>query len=130
MDLLTIDIMTNNHSEGLLSITLNYYQCCRMQEEILFDSVNERDYFLLFPYCEKMILENELNQDHWDNINTCGTIFKSIIFYIRLFFILAFLLNFIQTIQSVIYISEENDEWIGENQCIAFKTNHIGYKIK
>jgi len=121
MNLLTINIMTNNRNESLLSNTLNYYQCCRIQEEILFDSVNERDYFILFPYCQKIIIENERRKDHWNNIIPCEPIFRSIIFYIRGFFILDFLLNFILMIQTLFHICIEKD------RCTLSITN---YKIK
>lgn len=128
MNLVTINIMTSDRNVSLLSQTLNYYQCCRIQEEILFDSVNERDYFLLFPYCEKTIVENEKRQDLWDNIVTCGSVFRSIIFYIRLVFLLDIILNIILTIQCVIYIWDEIDsEWIVDNQRLLSMTN---YKIK
>jgi len=128
MNLVTINIMTSDRNLSLLSNTLNYYQCCRIQEEILFDSVNERNYFLLFPYCEKTIVENEMRQDLWDNITTCGSLFRSIIFYIRIIFLLDLILNIILMIQCVIYIWDEIDgEWIENNQCPISKTN---YKIQ
>ncbi len=130
MNLLTINIMTNDRNESLLSNTLNYYQCCRIQEDILFDSVNERDYFILFSNCEKLIIENEIQKDHWNNIKTCGSIFRSIIFYVRLFFILDFILNFILMIQSLVYILEENYQWIDDNQYTISRTNNINYKKK
>jgi len=122
--------MTSNRNGNLLANTLNYYQCCRMQEEILFDSVNERDYFILFPYCQKVIIENEMKKDEWSNITTCGTLFKSIIFYVRLFFLFDFLLNLIFLIQSLIYIWEDNDQWVEDDQYTLSITDNINYKLK
>jgi hypothetical protein len=125
MNLVTINIMISDRNISLLSHTLNYYRCCRIQEEILFDSVNERNYFLFFPYCQKTIVENEIRQDLWDNITTCGLLFRSIIFYIRLVFIFDLILNIILMIQCVIYIWKEiNGE---NNQCPMTRTN---YKLK
>jgi len=116
--------MTNDRNESLLSNTLNYYQCCRIQEDILFDSVNERDYFILFPYCEKLIIENEIEKNHWNNIKTCGSIFRLIIFSIRFFFILDFLLSFILMIQILIYIFEEKYQSVDDNQYTISRTNN------
>jgi hypothetical protein len=131
MNLLTLNIMNNDRNRSLLSITFNYYQCCRIQEEILFDSENEREYFRLFPYCEKSIEENEMNHDQWDNITTCGSIFRSVIFSIRCILILDFILHVIITIVSLIRIwKEKTDEWIDDNQCILTITDYINYKIK
>lgn len=126
MNLLVINIMTNDRNESLLSQTLNHYQCCRIQENILFDSVNERDYFLLFPYCEKVILEYEMKKDSWDHITTCGTIFRSITFYIRTFFLIDFILNFFLFIRNLIYLWNNNDD----DQCLLSIPKNINYKIK
>lgn len=93
IDLITINIMTNDRSESLLSTTFIHYQCCRIQEEILYDSVNERDYFLWFPFCQNAIVENEMRKDLWDNITTCAALFRSIVFYIRLVFLVDLLMN-------------------------------------
>lgn len=130
INLLTLNIMNNDRNNSLLSITFNYYKCCRIQEEILFDSVNERDYFMLFPHCEKIIIENEMKTDHWNNIITCGSIFRSIIFYIRFILILDFILNLIIMNISVIHIYEESDEWIDDNQSTLRITDNINYKVK
>jgi len=124
INLLTINIMINDRNESLLSNTLNYYQCCRIQEDILFDSVNERDYFILFPYCEKLIIENEIEKNHWNNIKTCGSIFRLIIFSIRFFFILDFLLSFILMIQILIYAFEEKYQSVDDNQYTISRTNN------
>jgi hypothetical protein len=128
MNLVTINIMANDRNMSLLSTTLNYYKCCRIQEEILFDSTNERDYFLLFPYCEKTIVENEFRKDLWDNITTCGSLFRTIIFYIRFVFIFDSILNLILMIRCVIYVWEEiEQDWFENTQRPIIKTN---YKIK
>lgn len=123
MNLHTINIMINDRNESLLSQTLNHYQCCRIQDDILFDSVNERDYFLAFPYCEKVILEYEIQKEHWNNIKACGPIFRSIIFYIRTFFIIDFLFDFFLLIQNIIYILDEED------RRLLSLPKHINHKI-
>lgn len=124
MNILTINIMTNNRNDSLLSNTLNYYKCCRIQDEILFDSANERDYFILFPHCNKLIQENEMNKDRWNYIITCADIFKSIIFYTRLILILDLILHFFILFANLFYIVEEND------QCHLLTTDKSNYKIK
>ncbi len=130
MNLLTLNIMNNDRNRSLLSLTFNYYQCCRIQEEILFDSENERQYFRLFPYCEKSIEENEMKHDQWDNITTCGSIFRSLIFSIRFILILDFILNLIIMILILIHIWKETHERIDDNQCMLTITDNINYKIK
>jgi hypothetical protein len=118
MNILTINIMTNNRNDSLLSDTLKYYKCCRIQDEILFDSVDERDYFTLFPHCEKIIRDNESNKDQWNYIITCAEIFKSIVFYTRLYFIVDLILSFIIMFANLFYICEEND------QCFQARTDN------
>lgn len=125
MNLLTINIMTNDRNQNLLSQTLIHYKCCRIQEEILFDSENERDYFLLFPFCQQVIIENEKNQDHWDNITTCGSLFKRIIFYVRLFLLIDFLLLFIHMIKILIFVWNFHEQVNSNNHSImTYQTNN------
>ncbi|CAF1531796.1 unnamed protein product [Rotaria sp. Silwood1] len=130
MNLLTINIMNNDRNISLLSNTLNHYKCCRIQEEILFDSVNERDYFILFPTCKNIIEENEMKKQQWNIIKTCAPIFRSIIFSIRFFLILDLLLLSIIMIISLIYIWDETDEWIDNNHSKLLITDNINYKVK
>ncbi|UJR31744.1 hypothetical protein I4U23_019222 [Adineta vaga] len=130
MNLLTLNIMQNDRNQSLLSISLNYYQCCRMQEEILFDSVNEREYFLAFSYCEKTIEENEMKKDQWDHITTCGTIFRSIIFYTRLFFIFDFLFNLFIVFQYFKHIWTNMNESIENNQHEMIINENFNNKLK
>jgi hypothetical protein len=125
MNLLTLDLMTNDRNESLLSKTFVYYKCCRIQEDILFDSVNERDYFSSFPHCQKSIEENQ-----WNHIKTCGPIFRSIILNIRIAFSIDLIFNIILSIISLIYILEETDEWIDNNRSTLLITNNTNYKIK
>ncbi|CAF3505876.1 unnamed protein product [Adineta steineri] len=130
MNLFTINMMNNDRHQSLLSNTLRYHKCCRIQEEILFDSQNEREYFRLFPHCQKSIEENEKLKDHWDNITTCGTLFKSIVFYTRFILIIDLILNFSIMTVSLIHIWEETDEWVNDNQCTLTITDNINYKAK
>lgn len=130
MNLLTINIMNGDRNESLLSNTLNFYKCCRIQEDIVFDSVNERDYFILFPTCKTVIEENESNVEKWINIKTCGPILKSIIFSTRLVLILDLIMGFIIMISSLIHIWEESDEWIIENDSTLSISYNINYKVK
>lgn len=125
-NLLTLNIMNNDRNESLLAQTLNYYQCCRVHEDILFDSEDERDYFLLFPSCKSIIEENQMSKDRWNNIKTCGSIFQSIIFTLRFMLILDMLLIFILMFTSLVNIWEEIDKWFYNNQ----RTMNINYKTK
>ncbi|CAF0966765.1 unnamed protein product [Rotaria magnacalcarata] len=122
--------MNNDRTESLLSDTLNYYKCCRIQEDILFDSVNERDYFILFPTCQKVIEENEMNKAQWNTIRSCAPIFRSVIFSIQILLILDLILATFIMIASLIHIWEETDEWIHENDYRLTITDNINYKMK
>lgn len=117
-------MMTNDRDANLLAQTLIHYKCCRIQEEILFDSENERDYFLLFPFCQQVIIENETNQDNWDHITTCGSLFKRIIFFVRFFLFIDFLLFSIQMIQICILFVNFGEQIITDNvSMMPYQTN-------
>ena len=131
MNLVTINIMTNDRSESLLSTTLIHYQCCRIQQEILYDSVNERDYFLLFPFCQNVIVENEIRRDLWDHITTCGSLFRSIVFYIRLVFLVDLFLNVLLLIFWLFHLDEfdqHSTEWREENSSTSIHCSNPKFK--
>ncbi|CAM4879752.1 unnamed protein product [Rotaria socialis] len=130
MNLLIINIMNNDRTESLLSDTLNYYRCCRVQEDILFDSVNERDYFIIFSACQKVIEENEMNKDQWNTIRSCAPIFRSVIFSIQILLILDLILALLIMIASLIHIWEEIGQWINENDYRLTTIDNINYKMK
>ena len=131
MNLVTINIMTNDRSQSHLSTTLIHYQCCRIQEEILYDSVNERDYFLRFPFCQNAIVENEMRKDLWDNITTCSLLFQSIIFYIRIAFVFDLFMNISLLILWLFHLDEDqHSEWTDQNSSSISLPFHSNQKIK
>ena len=76
MNLLTINIMINDQDQTWLSDTLNFYRCCRVRDEPIFDSVDERDYFLQFSYCQT-------KEDRWSSLRSCVDLFQLIRLYTR-----------------------------------------------
>ena len=82
-DLFTLNMMATDRNASLLSTALNYYQCCRMQDEILFDSVDEREYFRRFPFCAQTIDEHESQPSHWARIKTCGPLLRVLVWTVR-----------------------------------------------
>jgi hypothetical protein len=130
MNLVTLNIMQNDRYRSLLSTTLNHYKCCRIQEEILFDSVNEREYFLAFPHCETTIVQNERKRDHWDHITTCGAIFRSVILYHRLVLLLDLLLHLLIVVFSLKWIWQETDERDNDRPLIQVIGESVNFKMK
>ena len=110
MNLLTLNIMTNDRNESLLSTTLNYYQCCRVRDDLLFDSVNERDYFLQFAFCQQSIREYQHRQDQWSAITNCHSLFRSIRYSMRLVCLIDLVLLIIATVVTIDYHWDETDE--------------------
>ena len=74
-NLVTLNLMTNDHEENWLAQTLVHYRCCRIHRDFLFDSENERDYFLQFDFC----------QNQTSNFPSCVFLFDFLQQSIRLF---------------------------------------------
>lgn len=127
MNLVTINIMTNDRSRSYLANTLIHYHCCRIQEEILYDSVNERDYFLLFPFCQNAIVENETRKDLWENITTCSSLFQMIIFYIRIAFIFDLFMNIALLVLWLFHLDDDQYSERIDSISLPFRSNE---KIK
>ena len=113
-DLFTLSIMASDRNASLLSTALNYHQCCRIQEAVLFDSVDEREYFRHFPFCAQPIDEYQNQPNHWDQIKTCAPLLRAVLWTVRF----ACLVDF------VLYI------WI---VLVTFlspsRTNRVNYKL-